>query len=115
MPKPYPYELRIRALKVIDEGMSISKVKKLLNISRQTLYGWKNIRDSRGEVKPKENYQKGHSIKIKDVQEFKELIDNNKDKSLKELAKISGKYSATTIWRGIKKLGYSYKKNFYSS
>ena len=115
MSKAYPYELRIRALKPIEEGMSVSRVKELLNISRQTLHKWKNIKKERGDITPKARYQKGHSNKIKDMEEFKEFINNNKDKSLKELAKISGKYCATTIWRGIQKLGYSYKKNFYSS
>lgn len=115
MSTPYPYELRIRALKLIEEGMSISKVKDLLNISRQTLHKWKNIKKAGRDIAPKKGYQKGHSNKIKDMEEFKELIDKNKDKNLKELAGISGKYSATTIWRGIRKLGYSYKKNFYSS
>lgn len=115
MSKPYPYELRIRALKLIEEGASISKVKDLLDISRQTLHKWKNIKKAGSDIKPKNGYQKGHSNKIKDMPGFKEFIDKNKDKSLKELARISDQYSAATIWRGIKKLGYSYKKNFYSS
>jgi transposase len=67
-----------------------------------------------GTVEAKTCYQKGHSHKIKDINVFKSFIDHNKDKSLKELARISGKYSTATIWRGIQKLGYSYKKNFYS-
>ncbi len=115
MAKAYAYELRIRALRLIDEGMSIGKVKGLLNISRQTLYTWKQIRKERGDVKSREGYQKGHSNKITNYDELKALVDNNKDKSLKELAGLYGKCSATTIWRGIQKLGYSYKKNFYSS
>jgi transposase len=116
MSSPYPYELRIRALKLIEEGMSISKIKELLSISRQTLYSWKKMREERGDIKAKGGYQKGHSHKIRNMDEFKEFIDNNKDKSLKELAiASSGKYSAATIWRGIKKLGYTYKKNLYTS
>ena len=114
MSKPYPYELRIRALKLIEEEMSVSEVKGLLDISRQTLHQRKNIKKEGSDIRPKTGYQKGHSNKIKDMEKFKEFIDGNKDKSLKELARISGKYSSTTIWRGIHKLGYSYKKNFYS-
>ncbi|WP_341763810.1 helix-turn-helix domain-containing protein [Candidatus Tisiphia endosymbiont of Beris chalybata] len=115
MSKPYPYELRIRAIKLIEAGMSVSKVKELLNISRQTLHKWQNIKKEGGDITPKKGYQKGHNNKIKDMEEFKEFIDNNQDKSLKELARIFGKCGATTIWHGIQKLGYSYKKNFYSS
>lgn len=115
MAKPYAYELRIRALRLIDEGMSISRVKGLLNISRQTLYTWQQVRKERGDVKPKEGYQKGHSNKITNYDELKALLDSNKDKSLRELERLYGKCSAATIWRGIQKLGYSYKKNFYTS
>ena len=115
MAKPYAYELRTRALKLIDEGMNIGKVKELLNISRQTLYTWKQIMKEQGHVKPKEGYQKGHSNKITNYDEFRELLDGNKDKSLRELASIYGKCSAATIWRGIQKLRYSYKKKLYTS
>jgi len=114
MSSPYPYELRIRALKLIEEGMSISKVRDLLNISRQTLHKWRDIKQAGGDIAPKMGYQKGSGHKIKDLEEFKIFIDNNKNKSLKELGRISG-VSSATIWRGIQKLGYSYKKNFYSS
>ncbi|QGP56100.1 hypothetical protein PsalMR5_03579 [Piscirickettsia salmonis] len=34
MPSPYSYDLRIRALKMIDEGIPITQVSKLLKISR---------------------------------------------------------------------------------
>lgn len=115
MAKPYAYELRIRALKLVDEGMSIGEVKRLLNVSRQTLYTWKQIRKEKGDVKPKEGYQKGHSNKITNYDDFKALLDSNKDKSLRELASLYGKCSAATIWRGIQKLGYSYKKKLYAS
>ena len=114
MSKPYPYELRIRALKLIEEGMSISKVKELLDISRQTLHKWRDIKKEGNDMMPKKGYQKGHSNKIKDMERFKEFIDNNKGKTLKELARIWGGCCVGTIWRGIHKLGYSYKKNFYS-
>lgn len=112
MALPYPYELRTRALELIDKVKSVSKVKELLNISRQTLYKWQDMQKQEGEIRPKVGYQKGHSKKITNMAEFKKLIDNNADKSLKELARISNRWSASTIWRGIKSINYSYKKNF---
>ncbi|WP_152498674.1 IS630 transposase-related protein, partial [Piscirickettsia salmonis] len=48
MPSPYSYDLRIRALKMIDEGILITQVSKLLKISRDTLHRWKNRRDHTG-------------------------------------------------------------------
>ena len=115
MARAYPYELRTRALELIDKVKSVSKVRELLNISRQTLYKWQDQERREGDIRPKIGYQKGHSKKITNMTEFKELIDNNADKSLKELSRISNKWSAATIWRGIRTKGYSYKKNFYAS
>ena len=69
-------------------------------------------KDKRSRKRSKKGYQKGHGNKIKDIKSFKDLIDQNKDRTLKELERISGRYSAATIWRGIRKLCYSYKKNF---
>ncbi|QIX57324.1 IS630 transposase-related protein [Piscirickettsia salmonis] len=51
MPSPYSYDLRVRALKMIDEGILITQVSKLLKISRDTLHRWKNRRDHTGDVK----------------------------------------------------------------
>lgn len=115
MVRVYPYELRTRALELMDKVKSVSKVRELLNISRQTLYKWQDMQKQEGDIKPKVGYQRGHGKKITNMSEFKELIDNNADKSLKELARISNRWSAATIWRDIKALGYSYKKNFYAS
>lgn len=114
MARAYPYELRIRALELIDKVKSVSKVKELLNVSRQTLYKWQEQQRKEGDISPKIGYQKGHSKKIKDMKEFKEFIDSNADKSLKELSRISKIWSATSIWRGIRAIGYSYKKNIYA-
>lgn len=47
--------------------MSISKVKDLLDISRQILHKWKKIKKGGSDIRPKKGYQKGHSNKIKDM------------------------------------------------
>lgn len=115
MPRPYSKDLREKLFGQLDSGMSITEASRIFKINRQTIYNWRKIKKTTGTVEAKMYYQKGHSHKIKDMNIFKSFIDNNKDKSLKELARISDKYSAVTIWRGIRKLGYSYKKNFYAS
>ncbi len=58
MALPYPYELRTRALELIDKVKSVSKVKELLNISRQTLYKWQDMQKQEGEIRPKVGYHK---------------------------------------------------------
>jgi arginine repressor len=39
------------------------------------------------------------------------VVDNNGDKTQKELAQLWGNISQQTISRGLKKLGYTRKKN----
>jgi hypothetical protein len=61
-----------------------------------------------GDIIAKKGYQEGHSNKITNLTEFEKFIIANKDKTLKELSRPSdGKFSSTTVWRGLKALGYS--------
>jgi hypothetical protein len=59
------------------------------------------------EVKPKENWRKRHNPLIPDqkLDEFKVFVNENNDKTFKELAeKWNGKISSRTIGRAIKRL-----------
>ena len=116
MPGPYPYELRKRAMLAISEGERIKEVSKRFIIGRNTLYKWKKLQQETGSVTPRLGYQRGHSHIIKDQKLFKEFLEANSSKTSQELANLWGaKVSATTIRAAIKKLGYSYKKNFLPS
>ena len=106
----YSEDLRIRALDLIASGMSISKVSRLLNISRPTLYRWKQQRETTGSTTPKKSVPPPQTSKIKDFKKFKEFIDIHSDKTQKELAELWGDVSHHTISRGFKKLGYTRKK-----
>ena len=115
MPRAYAMELRIRVIKALEEGMRIINISKLFNVSRDTIYKWKGLKDKQGNLKAAKGYQKGHSHKIRDPKAFKEFFETNKNKTSKELAIQWGNISPMTILREIRKLGYSYKKNFSSS
>ncbi|ALA26664.1 Transposase [Piscirickettsia salmonis] len=111
MPSPYSYDLRIRALKMIDEGIPITQVSKLLKISRDTLHRWKNRRDHTGDVKARFGYQTGYNHKISDMEEFQKFIDQNSGKTHQQLADLYPvEMSAKTMGVWIKKLGYTRKK-----
>ena len=59
--------------------------------------------------------QVGHHLIIKDTARFKRLVEEHKDKKLIELAKLWHEpVSSKSVLRLLKKLGYSYKKNFYA-
>ena len=115
MARAYAIELRLRVIKSVEAGMQISKVSKLFNVSRDTIYKWKKLKDRQGTLTATTGYQKGHSHKIKDSESFKEFFKSNMNKTSKELAKQWGDISSVTILRQIRKLGYSYKKNSFSS
>ena len=116
MPAPYPYELRKRAMLAINNEERIEEVSKRFIISHNTLYKWINLQKETGSINPRLGYQKGHSQIIKDMGKFEEFLKVNNNKTSEELADLWGsKVSATTIRASIKKLGYTYKKNFLSS
>lgn len=55
-------------------------------------------------------------LKIKDLGKFREFIEENNDKSSEELSYLwPEEISRRTILNTIKRIGYSYKKNFLSS
>lgn len=113
MARAYSIELRLRVIKAVEVGIRISKVSKLFNVSRDTIYKWKKLKDKQGTLEAATGYQKGHSHKIKDSESFKEFFKANMNKTSKELAKQWDNISSVTILRQIRKLGYSYKKTHF--
>ncbi|WP_339042166.1 IS630 family transposase [Candidatus Lariskella endosymbiont of Hedychridium roseum] len=110
MARAYPIELRVRVIEALENGARITKVSKLFRVSRDTIYKWKILQDKHGSLKATSGYQKGHSHKIKNLEDFKEFFELNIAMTSKELAKKWCNISPTTILQAIKKLGYSYKK-----
>lgn len=120
MPAPYPIELRTRIIEQIESGMKIVGASRLFKVHRETIGNWKKMKEETGSCEAKKDYQKGHSHKIIDKKGFRLFIDKNNDKNCKELALLwrninNEEISASSIYNGIKSIGYSNKKNFLSS
>jgi len=127
MASPYSYDLRTRVIKFLDDGGKIFEASKVFNIARKTIIEWKKIRKETGDFKAETGYHTGHRRKITDVEGFRKFIEENSDKTGAELAEkwheIQSKndpsatlLSATTVTQSIRKLlGFSIKKNFFSS
>ena len=114
MPAAYPYELRIRVANAYEKGMRVTRIKETFDVSRNTIYKWLKTKDETGDIKAKEGYQKGHSHKVKNMEEFKNFIESNKDKTTQELSEVwTCKISRSTILRYINKINYSYKKKHF--
>ena len=110
MANAYSEDLRIRALALIRSGSSLSKVSRMLSISRTTLYRWVKQFERTGSTSPGRSMPPPQPGKIQDWQKFKELVDSHGSLSQKELAQLWGNVSHHTISRGLKKLGYTRKK-----
>ena len=106
----YSQKIRIRALELIENGVSVSQVSRAFKISRPTLYRWKEQRDKTGSTVPQQGKPPAQNCVIKDWNKFKEFVDANPDKTQKELAQLWGNVSHHTISRGFKKIGYTRKK-----
>lgn len=116
MAAAYSYDLRVRVIKFLEKKGTIKEASKLFEISRCTIIAWKKINKTTGDVKAKTGYQVGHRLIIKDTERFKKLVEENKDKSSIELAKLWHEpVHPRSVLRLLNKLGYSYKKNFHPS
>ena len=116
MAAAYSYDLRVKVIRFLENKGTIKAAAELFNINRLTVIAWKEIKKATGDVLAKTGYQTGHRLIIKDTARFIRVVEANKDKSSRELAKLWHEpVGADSVLRLLKKLGYSYKKNFYSS
>ncbi len=110
MGRPYSIDLRKKAVAAVESGKRVQDVAQAFSIRQNTLYEWIKLKKETGSLEGKTDYQKGHSHKIKDLSEFKKIIDENPHDSNEKIAEKIGYISDTTVWRLLQKLGYSKKK-----
>ena len=117
MPKSYSDDLRFRVMKEVSAKVAITTISKKFTINRNTIYEWKHLQKETGDIKAKiRGRKKGKWGRIKDLNKFKEFVDNNQDKNATELSICwPEQISKSTILNYLKLIGYSYKKNFLSS
>ncbi len=117
----YSQDLRERALNLIESGMPITDISRLLSISRPTLYKWQRHRETKcllgkaqtfftGSTSAKQPGPPTWLSKIKDWKKFIEFVEQHGDKTQEEMAKLWGNCTSHTISRGLKKIGYTRKK-----
>lgn len=112
MPSPYSTDLRQRAMAHYEKYKNASLTSRIFNISRSIIYDWKKLQAIQGDLQPKTGYQKGYGHKIKDLEEFRQLVEENNGLTLKGLinkSKIA--MSAMTCSRAMKKIKMTRKKD----
>ena len=114
MPTPYSYDLRAKVLQAIEEGMTKTQASRVFRLSRNTINLWLKRREETGDYKAKDGYQKGYRPKIADLEEFREFVRQQGGKTQAEMAEAwSEDISARTIGKGLKKIGFTRKKNLW--
>lgn len=114
MPTPYSYDLRAKVLQAIDEGITKTQVSRVFNLSRNTINLWLKRREETGSYKALVGYQKGYKPKLANLEKFKEFARQHGGKTQAEMAEAwGGDISARTIGKGLKKIGFTRKKNLW--
>ncbi len=112
MPAPYSYDLRIKVIEAIDEGMGKTQASKIFKISRNTLNLWLHRRKETGGYRAKVGYQQGYGAKITDLENFKEFARKHGSQTQQEMAEAwEGEISDRTIGKALKKIRFTRKKN----
>lgn len=113
----FSLDLKKRVIATVDEGMRIDKVVKIFQVSRRVIYKWLELRRKTGSLSTKTGYQKGHSHKITDWEQFKKFTDSNRHCSApqmiikwKKLTNVG--MSESVMLRVLKKIGFTSKKKF---
>src|SRR5713226_3478553 len=110
MPTPYSYDLRVRVVAAVEGGIGVREASRMFRIHRDTIYTWLARKDATGDVQAKTGYQRGHSQKITDPEQFRAFVQEQGEATLEQLAEAWGGVKRMTIWRQLRKIGYTHKK-----
>ena len=110
MPGPYSYDLRVRVVAAVEKGMTVPAASRTFGLHRDTIRRWWACKEATGDVQAKTGYQQGHSQKITDPEQFQAFLQQHGDATLEEMAEAWGGVKRMTIWRQLRKLGYTHKK-----
>ncbi|PSO62426.1 MAG: hypothetical protein BRC36_10005, partial [Cyanobacteria bacterium QH_2_48_84] len=106
----YSKDLGERALRLRASGRSISPVSRLLDVSRPTLYKWRNQVEQTARVEAQPPRAPIPQQEIEDGQAFREFVAPHGELTTEEMAPKWGNMSRHTIGRGLRKMGDTRKK-----
>ena len=111
----FSIDLRERVIAAVDGGMKITEAAKVFKVCRRTIYLWQDLFKKTNELAPKSGYQKGHSHKITDWDQFKTFVEKHKHCASPQMRVEWNKLtnidvSENVMLRAIKKICYTSKK-----
>ncbi len=111
----FSIDLRARVIAAVDNGMTTVEAVKVFKICRKTICNWQKLLKTTTSLAPKCGYQKGHSHKINDWEQFKKFVEKHQQcaspqmrAEWKEFTNID--MSESAMLRALKKIGYTAKK-----
>lgn len=111
MPRKYSMDLRIKAIEAMERGLPLLRVCKTFGVGRTTLYGWRRKWRKTSSVEDKQIKRPPGAVR--DIEKFEEFVRSKPDRTTAEMANEWGNISSTTIRKTLKRLGFTYKKNFW--
>lgn len=111
MPAPYSNDLRVRVLDaLLVRKEKLKEVSFIFKVSIRTIKRWSKLKIETGNCEAKKDYQKGHSHVIKDLEKFKNLVENTEFSTIQDIVNILKVGSTDSIGRALKKIKYVKKK-----
>jgi transposase len=111
MPAPYSKDLRTKVLNsYVLKKESLMEIANNFQISIKTIRRWITLKKETGSIDPKKEYQKGHSHAIKDLEKFKNTIENTAFSTVQEIVDFFKIGTVHSIGRTLKKIKYVKKK-----
>ena len=104
--RQYSIDLKERVIEYIKLGNDQKTSAKIFMVSKSSVSRWWIRYKKEGIIEPKARL--GSKGKI-DPNQLKIYVENNEDKTLAEIARVF-KASICSVYRRLKKLGFSYKK-----
>jgi transposase len=110
--RAYSMDLRERVFRDTDAGMTSAAVAEKYAVSRAWVDRLKQRRRETGEVSPRAQRYGPHPKLGPHLHRLADLIHEQPDRTLAELQVALGlSASLATIWRAVKQLGFTVKKN----
>lgn len=112
MSEAYSYDLRLKVLAALDNGMKKTEASRVFSMSRNTIDLWLARRAETGDCQACSGYQTGSGHKITDWEKFRTFAQEHGDKTQTEMAQLWGEsISQRTISRALRRIGLARKKD----
>ena len=109
---PYSMDLRSRVLRDWDAGMRADDVAAKYSVSRAWVHRLQQRRRETGSIAPRRQTRWRTPVLAPHLERLAALIQDQPDRTLAELQAALGTSAClATIWRTVKQLGFTLKKN----